>query len=272
MVRNATPTPASYTTTYDYDDLGNQTFEQTPTGDVARWEYSAASELTTQIDASLAALGGDSKSRARELDLLRFQSAELSTAAVVSADEDLLLEAEYDELARAVEYRELGGTAVALLADDGGAGDLLGSALRAIAGKAPFAELEARLRGLLAEVTDASADLRSRADGIEEDPERLAAVRERLQLLRDLRRKYGDTLAEVIDFHTDVASRLEELEGYEARVASLEHERALAEGQERDAAATVGRTRRAGAGALAAEVQRHLREFCLLYTSPSPRD
>lgn len=53
VVRNATPTPASYTTTYDYDDLGNQTFEQTPTGDVARWEYSAASELTTQIDASL---------------------------------------------------------------------------------------------------------------------------------------------------------------------------------------------------------------------------
>ena len=58
---------------------------------------------------SLAALGGDSKSRARELDLLRYQAAELRAAAIVGGDEDAALEVEYDELAGAVEYRELGG-------------------------------------------------------------------------------------------------------------------------------------------------------------------
>ncbi|MGB8862434.1 MAG: DNA repair protein RecN [Ilumatobacteraceae bacterium] len=221
----------------------------------------------TELDASLAALGGDSKSRARELDLLRFQAAELRAAAISSADEDHALEAEYDELAGAVEYRELGGMAVAALTDDGGAGDALGTALKAIAGKAPFAELESRVRGLAAELSDVAADLRARADGIDEDPERLAAVRDRMQLLRDLRRKYGDTLAEVLAFHAEVESRLAELEGYEGRVAMLERERVVAAAEERRSAAGVARTRRAGAGSLAADVQGHLRELAMPHAS-----
>mgnify|MGYP001180654644 CR=1 FL=1 len=223
----------------------------------------AARALLTELDAALAALGGDSKSRARELDLLRFQAAELGAAAISSDDEDLQLEAEYDELARAVEYRELGTVAVATLTDDGGAGDALAASLRAISGKAPFAEQEARLRGLGAELADVAAELRARADSIDEDPQRLAVVRDRLQLLRDLRRKYGDTLAEVRAFHQQLEARLDELEGYEGRVAALEERKVQALRAEREAAAGVGHTRRAGAGALGEEVQRHLRELAM---------
>lgn len=54
VVRNATSTPDRYTTTYDYDDLGNLIMQQSPTGDVTRWEYSVASEPTKQIDPALA--------------------------------------------------------------------------------------------------------------------------------------------------------------------------------------------------------------------------
>ncbi|MDO8363007.1 MAG: DNA repair protein RecN [Actinomycetota bacterium] len=219
----------------------------------------AARARLTEIDAALAALGGDSKSRARELDLLRFQSAELSAAAVLSAEEDRELEVQHDVLAGAVEYRAAGGLAVESLTEDGGALDAVGTALRAISGRAPFAEMEVRLRGLSAEVGDVAAELRAQADSIDEDPERLEAVRERMQLLRDLRRKYGDTLAEVISFHAEVDARLAELEGYEQRVAQLEHERHAAQAAERAAAAAVGKVRRSGAGALAKEVEAHLR-------------
>ena len=50
VVRNATPTPNRYTTTYDYDDLGNTTYQQTPTGDVSTAVFNAASEMTSSTD------------------------------------------------------------------------------------------------------------------------------------------------------------------------------------------------------------------------------
>ena len=217
----------------------------------------------TEIDAALAALGGDSRSRVRELDLLRFQEGELGAAAITGPDEDERLDRELDELAGAVEHRAAGMGAVDALAEDGGDEDVLGEALRAIAGRAPFAELEARLRGLAAEVADVAAEMRSRAEEIEENPERLAEVRDRLQTLRDLRRKYGDTLAEVVAFHEEVRARLAELEGYEQRVAELEADREQAVLDERAAAAAVAATRRAGAGALGAAVQAHLRDLAM---------
>jgi DNA repair protein RecN (Recombination protein N) len=223
----------------------------------------AARARLTEIDASLAALGGDTRARAREVDLLRYQVAELQAAAVTSAEEDRELEAEYDVLAGAVEYRSLAEAAVAAIAEDGGAGDVLGAALRSVAGQAPFADAEARLRSLAAELADVAADLRARAESIDENPERLAEVRERMQLLRDLRRKYGDTLADVLAFQLETEERLAELEGYDQRVAVLEADRVSVAADERRAAAAVAATRRAGADALAAEVQRHLRQLAM---------
>src|SRR6476620_5381257 len=54
----------------------------------------AARARLVEIDAALAALGGDQRSRAREIDLLRFQLGELSDAAIADADEDARLNAE----------------------------------------------------------------------------------------------------------------------------------------------------------------------------------
>ncbi len=70
-----------------------------------------------------------------------------------------------------------------------------GLARAGLAGRAPFAELEARLHALEAEAADIGAELRHLGDEIADDPERLAEVRARRQLLRELIRKYGETLA-----------------------------------------------------------------------------
>ena len=68
----------------------------------------AARARLTEIDASLAALGGDQRSRAREVDLLRFQVGELVAAAITGPDEDERLTTEEDALADAVAHREAG--------------------------------------------------------------------------------------------------------------------------------------------------------------------
>ncbi len=93
----------------------------------------------TEIDAALAALGGDTRERAREVDLLRFQAAELKAAGIGSSDEDSKLDSEHDVLARAVEYRESAMAALMALTDEGGATDSIGATLKALSGRAPFA-------------------------------------------------------------------------------------------------------------------------------------
>jgi DNA repair protein RecN (Recombination protein N) len=120
-----------------------------------------------------------------------------------------------------------------------------------------------RLRSLLEELHDVASELRSTGESIEDDPEELATVRARRQGLRELCRKYGDTLTEVIAYRDEVASRLAELEGFEARAAALAGEREGAVAAERAAAAAVGAARRAAAPRLAAAVEEHLAELAM---------
>ena len=218
----------------------------------------AARARLHEIDAALAALGGDTRARAREIDLLRFQVDELDAANVADPDEDERLAEQETLLADAQAHRETASLATATLTDEGGAVDGVRAALAALHGRTPFKAHEVRLRALIAELDDVAAEIRGTGDAIEEDPERLTALRERRQLLRELRRKYGETLADVIAYHRETEDRLRELESYEDRVAQLEAERTTALAAEAAAAAAVAAARRAAAPKLGKAVAKHL--------------
>ena len=224
-----------------------------------------ARAVVTEIDAALATLGGDDRMRAREIDLLRFQVTEIIEAALQGADEDDLLSREEDVLADAVNYREALWKAVASLAEESGATDNLGNAVAALSNKEPFAGFVTRLKALQSELEDVSADIRDEADSIEENPSRLDEVRQRRQLLVDLRRKYGDSLEEVIAFGEESAVRLAELESFEARAATLDQERAVAVRKLEAAQAIVGKARRDGSAPLAQQVQKNLRTLAMAH-------
>ncbi len=223
----------------------------------------AARRRLADLDAVLAELGGYARARAREVDLLRHQVAELDAAAIADADEDVALAAEEDLLGDAEASRAAAAAAYGTLADDLGAADSLGLAVAAVHGRVPLAALEQRLRGLAAEVADAAGELRDLAESLEADPARLEAIRERRQLLLDLRRKYGADLAEVIDFAAQAVDRLRHLEQLEARAAGLDGERAAAVSEVASAAAGVRRQRQAGAPRLAGAVQSRLGELAM---------
>ena len=218
----------------------------------------AARGRLTEIDAALATLGGDERARAREIDLLRYQVAELDAAALTVATEDDALAVEESIVADASAHRAAAALAHASLAGDDGAADAIGTAVAAVAGRAPFADVEQRLRSVAAEIAEAAADVRATGEGIDEDPERLDGLRNRRQLLRDLRRKYGETLADVLAFADDAGERLAELEAHDARAAALDAERIDAVAAERKAAAAVAVARRKAAQPLAAAVQERL--------------
>lgn len=215
----------------------------------------------TEIDAALAALGGDGRTRAREIDLLTFQIDELVSAELVDQNEERTLDALEDSLAGAVAHRERAEVALASLQGEGGAIDGVVAAASALHGRGPFTELVTRLRSIEAELADVGGELRVATESIDEDPQRLASVRERRQALRNLCRKYGETLADVMAFQTATQARLDELHGYEQRVERLEIDRVTALAAERLAAAEVGRCRRHAAQALGDAVQDHVRRL-----------
>ncbi len=222
----------------------------------------AAAEIA-DIDRALEALGGDDRARAREIDLLRFQVDELSAAAIEDANEDERLAVEEDALADAVAHHDAAAAATAALTDDGGALDALGTAIAALAGRAPFTGAHDRLRALSAEVADVAADVRATGENISDDPERLVVVRNRRQLLHELRRKYGDTLADVIAFAAEATTRLRELLAHDEWAAALDADRAAACARRDDAAHIVGRARRTAAPAFAVAVEGELQQLAM---------
>lgn len=232
-------------------------------GSINRSPLVSARVAVTEIDALLGALGGDEKSRAREIDLLSFQCEEIENARIVSADEDQQLSREEDVLSDVAKHQESLQRAVALLSDDGGAVETLGEALRALSAVSSLSSLPERLAALLAEATDLAHTVREAAEGVDENPARLEEIRLRRQLLRDLMRKYGDSLADVMNFGAEARTRLDELMGYAERVAQLETDKATALKALRAAQLKVGNARRAVASSLASEVEQRLRVLAL---------
>ena len=222
-----------------------------------------AVESLAAIDIELESVGGDERARAREIDLLRYQVAELDDAAIEDPDEDDRLAAEAAILADAGAHREAAGAALVLLDGDGPVSEALASALGHLVERPPFSDLADRLAGMGADLADLSASLRVLAETVEEDPARLDEVGERRRLLAEFRRKYGNSLVEVMDYHRDAAERLAGLLDHDARAAVLDAERVAAEAARVEAAGVVRDARRRAAPDLAARIESYLRELAM---------
>ena len=220
-------------------------------GNVDTTALEAVRASLVSIDAALAELGGDERARAREIDLYRFQVDELRRATIDDPDEDEQLERDESELSDA-----LGG-------DEGAALDGIGAALAVLGDRAPYRDLAERLRSVHADLDDIAHDIRAIAERIEEDPERLAALRARRQLLRDMRRKYGPALADVIAYGSEAERRLDDLLSHDQRAADLDAQRVATLRERAAAEAAVRAARVDAAPRLAKAVERSLRELAM---------
>ena len=224
--------------------------------------YRDARAAVRSLDGELAALGGDARARAREIDLLRYQVEEITAAALDDASEDVALEAEEALLADAVAHREALTRAYEAL--EGPGLDAVGTALAALEGRTPFAAPRhpAPQRGRASWPTSSRSSARE-VERVDDDPARVDSVRGRRHQLHELSRKYGSTLADVIAYGAEAAARLDELERYEERAADLEARRAAHERDATAAAAELSAARRAAAAPLGTAVAGHLRELAM---------
>ncbi|HWX92540.1 MAG TPA: DNA repair protein RecN [Terriglobales bacterium] len=168
------------------------------------------------IQSRIAELERDEQDRVRLLDLWTYQRREIEDARL-QPGEDERLENEKRVLANAEKIYHAAMNAFDLLYEGNAS---TGASLRAarkqieeLARYEPkFQECLAALESALISVEDVGATVRDYAGGIQASPDHLAEVEDRLAAIDRLKRKYGPTLADVIQFGSEVARQLAEVE------------------------------------------------------------
>ena len=182
-----------------------------------------------QARRELERMRSDARTIAQRLDLLSFQVEEISEAAL-EAGEEKELEVERKRLSNAETLLQLANGAATLLNEgEGGMPGVTDGLSEAVGRVERLARIDdgmaaaaATGQGLLEELSDLARDLQGYADGLEFNPQRLTEVEERLALIENLKRKYGDTTEEILAFAAAAQAELDELSNWEAQTAALE--------------------------------------------------
>jgi DNA repair protein RecN (Recombination protein N) len=211
------------------------------------------------------ALGGDEREREARVDYLRFQLDELDGAGL-QPGEDARIELERTRLAAVDQLQGAARTAEErLYSGDESARDLIAAAAREVERGARTDPALEPVRKQLAEIEtlidDAADQLRSYADKLEGDPERLGWLDERIALLRRLVRKHGGSLDDVIAKTAELRAELAALTGRDASLAEAHAARAAAEAAAVAAAAVLTKLRAKAATRLEKEVGAALAEL-----------
>ena len=203
----------------------------------------------------------DEHELARRVELLRHQVDEITTAAA-QPGEDEALERQLRSATHAEAIARAADAAVRALRDESAGLDALAAARAELAQAAAlderFAALADRAGSLEAEAVELARDVADAAERQELDPATRAAAEERLALLYDLRRKYGETLEAVIGFGEESSEELERLEQQDTIREQLRADEARQRAELDKAAATLGRERRKAARELAKRVNGEL--------------
>ncbi|UYN88866.1 MAG: DNA repair protein RecN [Anaerolineales bacterium] len=183
-----------------------------------------------ELRRELASLREAEADAARRIELLSFQVQEIE-AAKLQPDEEASLRDERTRLANAESLAANATLALAALdesqdAEAATASDRMGAAVEALGALARVdgsqAGLENRAQGLLDEMADIARELRAYLEQIEFNPKRLEEVEERLALLQNLKRKYGEDIAAIVAFGQRARKDLENISNAEERLDALQ--------------------------------------------------
>lgn len=231
-------------------------------------DVAAAWRRWRDVNRQLAALSTNQREREQRVDLLRYQAEEIASAELIEG-EDTTLAAERGMLQNADRIRlDVQSSLATLVADDADSPAVVDSLRRAEAALADLATLDGTAsplseRGselvLLAE--DLARDLRSYLDAIDLDPARLDEVDERLAQIQALRRKYGETIADIMAFGSEATRELEELTGDQFDLDSLTNRAETAAVELRGAVSRLSSSRRTAAARLAAAIEQAIAEL-----------
>lgn len=229
-----------------------------------------AAELR-RVRNELQRLRQDARTMAQRIDLLSFQVDEIF-AAQMRPGEDGELESERRRLGNAEALTSLAQTAVGILNQgDGevpGAIDMVSEAvgrLEKLVRIDPDMAVHAdEGQALIEQLSDLARTLQDYAEGLEFNPGRLVEVEDRLELIANLKRKYGDTIEQINAYGAKAQHELEEMNNWEAKTADLETQEDVLLRQVGKLAAELSEKRKIAGEALARQVEQELTELKMI--------
>lgn len=184
-----------------------------------------------RIKRELDAMITDEAEKQRRIDLLSYQVQEIEDAGL-TAGEEQTLESRRKILANASAIRDKIAQSYALLSGDdeaSGAVDLLGEASNAVDAAAQLddalAGASSQLLDLYYNAKDVAADLIGRLDSYDTNDAELDEIEQRLDLIYKLKRKYGDTVEDVIAFGQNAREELERIQSSQEQHDHLQAEK-----------------------------------------------
>ena len=221
----------------------------------------------TDIRRQIGALQMDEAEKARRVDTLQYQIEELRRAKLTPGEEAELT-ARRGMLRNAEKFLDaVAGADYALNGDDSGGGAL--SALRqaqdALSGVRhlddAFGQLYERLGEAYSEVYDIAATVEDKRGELDVSPGELDRVESRMDLLYRLKKKYGATVEDMLDYQARCEAELAQIEDAGDTLARLEQALSKAEKEARQAAQALSDARKAAADRLTAQILTELQQL-----------
>ncbi len=228
-------------------------------------EYRRLHTAWCEAAAAVEAITSDSRAREQRLDMLAWQTGEIAAAALRCGEDDSL---EHEVLVLANSEKIMNGVSrsYALLSEGGkSVVDVLSALAEVKKELETVARFDASVQLQVGAVSDClyqlqetASELRDYCENLEFNPKRLAGLQERLDVIHKLKKKYGPTIAEILDYYRQAMVELAAITDHEERLAELTAKTAQLKQELAVSAAALDVLRRAAAQSLAEQICAHL--------------
>lgn len=218
-----------------------------------------------KLNKELSLTQGRSRERAQRVDMLTWQTQEIASASLRITEEEEI-EQEIQVLSNAEKIVTAGNRAYALLSQGvKGFSGVLTSLAEVKHELDVVTRYDQRLQPQLAIVTDtlyqleeSSMDLREYCESIDFNPQRLATLQERMDVIHKLKKKYGTTIGEILEYYEQAQAELADITNYDQRVTELTKQQGQLEQKLSTIAGELNTLRQQFAQELAEQVIQHL--------------
>lgn len=223
-----------------------------------------------EIDKKIKALGGDDTERNRLKEILKFQIDEIENANLMTGEEEELKE-KFNYISASEKISENLSLALNYLERESvSASGLVFDAKALLSSLSEFdniSDCQDRLNSVYYELKDIAETLENILDNTDYDPVSLERIDKRLDLIKDLKRKYGKNIEEILKFLEDAKGRLEELNNGEELLTLLDRQRSELLGKIEDVSSKLSALRKEKAKAFESKLEKELNDLQMKGTS-----